>query len=188
MRTLSTSLEGVTILEPDVHGDGRGYFLETWNAARHASLGLPERYAQDNFSSSRKGVLRGLHYQHPNGQGKLVWVVEGEVFDVAVDIRHGSPTFARWFGVHLSGENHRQFYIPPGFAHGFLVLSDRALFCYKCTRLYEPAHDHSVLWDDPELAIEWPLRDEPILSPKDASAPRLRDVSGEHLPQYGREP
>ncbi len=185
MNVIETALPGVLILEPRVFADARGYFLETWNQQRYASLGLPERFVQDNLSSSSRGVLRGLHYQHPNGQGKLVTVLRGEVYDVAVDIRVGSPDFGRWVGVTLSGENHRSLYIPPGFAHGFVVLSDEALFSYKCTEYYAPSCEASLIWDDPDLAIAWP-ESSPILSPKDLAAPRLRDVPRDLLPTYAK--
>lgn len=178
-----TPLAGLLVLEPRIFRDDRGYFLETWNQDRHRALGLPGRFVQDNLSCSRKGVLRGLHYQHPRGQGKLVSVARGEVFDVAVDIRADSPTFGGWFGVTLSDANHRAMYIPPGFAHGFVVLSDEALFSYKCTEYYDPSCEASLRWDDPDLGISWveasPL---PLLSPKDLAAPRLRDVPRDRLP------
>ena len=183
MNSIETALRGVVILEPRVFADARGYFLETWNQARYAGFGLPERFVQDNLSSSTKGVLRGLHYQHPNGQGKLVSVAKGEVFDVAVDIRVGSPTFGQWVGVTLSDQNHRALYIPPGFAHGFVVVSDSALFSYKCTEYYAPTCEASLIWDDPDLAIAWP-ESSPNLSPKDLAAPRLRDVPRDRLPTY----
>ena len=183
MNAIETALPGVLILEPRVFRDDRGYFLETWNGARYADLGLPERFVQDNLSSSTRGVLRGLHYQHPNGQGKLVSVARGEVFDVAADIRPDSPSFGQWVGVTLSSENHRSLYIPPGFAHGFVVLSDDALFSYKCTEYYAPNCEASLIWDDPDLAIEWPEAD-PRLSPKDLAAPRLRDVPRDRLPTF----
>lgn len=176
---------GVLLLEPKVFGDERGWFRETWHGARYAEFGLPAEFRQDNVSLSWRGVLRGLHYQHPRGQGKLVSVLEGVVFDVAVDIRHGSPTFGRWVGCTLDAEAHRQLYIPPGFAHGFVVLSERALFAYKCTELYDPAGDAAIRWDDPAIGIEWPVHG-PLLSEKDAAAPRLGEVVPERLPRYGR--
>jgi dTDP-4-dehydrorhamnose 3,5-epimerase len=181
MEAIETALPGVLILEPRVFRDDRGYFLETWNQARYATLGLPERFVQDNLSSSSRGVLRGLHYQHPNGQGKLVSVARGEVYDVAVDIRVDSPSFGEWVGVMLTDANHRSLYIPPGFAHGFVVLSEMAVFSYKCTEYYSPACEASILWNDPELGIVWPVGS-PTLSPKDAAAPRLRDVPRDRLP------
>ncbi len=181
MNVHKTSLPGVLLLEPRVFRDDRGYFLETWNQTRYAEIGLPERFVQDNLSSSSRGVLRGLHYQHPGAQGKLVSVLHGEVFDVAVDICAGSPSFGQWYGAILSAENARQLYIPEGFAHGFVVTSDFALFSYKCTEFYQPKEEGSIVWNDPEIGIEWPV-ETPRLSPKDASAPRLQDVSPDRLP------
>ncbi len=184
MRVLLTSLPGVLVIEPRVFGDTRGYFLETWQAARYADQGIPDRFVQDNQSLSRRGVLRGLHIQHPHAQGKLISVVAGEVFDVAVDVRRGSPTFGRWTGWVLSGESHRQLWIPAGFAHGFLVLSEEALFSYKCTDYYHPEHEFSVLWDDPAIGIHWPLKEAPLLSEKDRAAPPLSAIPPERLPGY----
>ena len=178
---IETTLPGLKILDPRIFRDDRGYFLETWNQDRLKAHGLPERFVQDNLSSSQKRVLRGLHYQHPNGQGKLVSVVRGEVFDVAVDIRTDSPHFGRWFGIRLSDANHRAMYIPPGFAHGFVVLSDEAIFSYKCTEYYAPTCEASLRWDDPDLGIDW-IEAAPLLSPKDRAAPRLRDVPRDRLP------
>jgi dTDP-4-dehydrorhamnose 3,5-epimerase len=178
-----TKLPGVVFLEPKVYGDHRGYLLETWNRARYEEAGLPSEFVQDNLSFSRRGVLRGLHYQHPSAQGKLVTVLMGEVFDVAVDIRRGSPTFGTWEGFVLSGESKRQVYIPPGFAHGFLVTSETALFSYKCTEFYRPNEEASVLWNDPALGIAWPAG-EALLSPKDESAPRLDQIPEDRLPAY----
>jgi dTDP-4-dehydrorhamnose 3,5-epimerase len=183
MNLIETALPGVVIIEPKVFGDERGYFLETWNQARYASAGLPATFVQDNLSFSRRGVLRGLHFQNPNAQGKLVHVLQGEVYDVAVDIRLGSPTFGHWVAERLSAENKRQLYIPPGFAHGFCVVSETALFAYKCTDLYHPQTEGSVLWNDPDLAIPWPIAD-PELSNKDRAGIRLADVPRERLPVY----
>jgi dTDP-4-dehydrorhamnose 3,5-epimerase len=184
MNVIETRLPGVFIVEPRVFRDDRGYFLETWGASKYGAAGLPIEFAQDNLSCSAPGVLRGLHYQFPTAQGKLVSVVQGEVFDVAVDIRVGSATFGRWEGVTLSAENARQLYIPEGFAHGFLVTGKvPALFSYKCTRGYDPAGQCSILWDDPDLGIDWPVGG-PLLSPKDAEAPRLRDVPESRLPRH----
>ena len=180
MRITETELAGVLLVEPDVYGDARGYFLETWSRARYAAAGLDVDFVQDNLSLSRRGALRGLHFQNPQAQGKLVCVVSGEVYDVAVDVRAGSATFGRWVGVTLSGEDKRQLYVPPGFAHGFCVTSETALFAYKCTRPYSPAAERGVRWDDPDLGIDWPLSD-PLLSEKDRTAPRLRDVPPEWL-------
>lgn len=173
-------LNGLRLIRPRRFGDARGWFLESWQEARYRDAGLPERFVQDNFSYSARGVLRGLHFQNPHAQGKLVMVLLGEVWDVAVDLRRSSPTFGRWQGVRLGGDEPLQFYVPPGFAHGFVVLSDTALFHYKCTAAYSPADEHSVRWDDPDLAIAWPVRD-PVLSARDAAAPRLRDLPPEHL-------
>jgi len=183
LKVIETPIAGVLILEPKVFGDDRGFFLETWNRKRYAEVGLPERWVQDNLSFSRQGVLRGLHYQWPQPQGKLVSVLEGEVFDVAVDIRQGSPTFGRWYGTTLSSENKRQFWVPEGFAHGFVVLSPTALFCYKCTDYYAPDAEMTILWNDPDLEIAWPY-DDPTTSAKDAAGLRLRDVSRDRLPTF----
>jgi dTDP-4-dehydrorhamnose 3,5-epimerase len=183
MQITATPLPGVLLLQPRAFGDERGFFMETWNQARYAELGLPERFVQDNLSFSRRGVLRGLHFQNPNGQGKLVYVLQGEVFDVAVDIRRGSPTFGQFAVATLSAENKHQFYIPPGFAHGFCVTSETALFAYKCTEFYDPAAEASLLWNDPALAIPWPV-DLPELSAKDRVAPTLADFPSERLPRH----
>jgi dTDP-4-dehydrorhamnose 3,5-epimerase len=180
MRLTEMRLPGVLLLEPRVFRDGRGFFVETWNRERYAAAGLEVSFVQDNVSSSRRGVLRGLHFQNPTPQGKLVSVLHGAVFDVAVDLRVGSPTFAGWLGVDLSADNLRQLYIPEGFAHGFLVTSDTAVFSYKCTAPYAPEYERSVRWDDPKIGIEWPI-DSPILSPKDAAAPRLQQVAADDL-------
>lgn len=183
MRIIDTALAGVRIIEPKVFGDDRGFFMETWNQARYAEVGLPAEFVQDNLSFSRRGVLRGLHFQNPNGQGKLVYVLRGEVFDVAVDIRLGSPTFGQSVSAVLSAENRRQFYIPEGFAHGFCVTSDTALFAYKCTTLYDPKSEGSLLWNDPALDIAWPAR-QPELSDKDRRALTLANFPRERLPVY----
>jgi dTDP-4-dehydrorhamnose 3,5-epimerase len=183
MRSLPTALPGVVVFEPRVFGDARGYFLETWNQERYASSGAAPTFVQDNVSSSAQGVLRGLHFQHPHGQGKLVTVLEGEVFDVAIDIRVGSPTFGQSVGVVLSGETKRQIYIPPGFAHGFCVTSERALFMYKCTDSYAPEAEGGIIWNDPDLGIEWPI-ERPALSAKDEKYARLKDVDRARLPTY----
>jgi dTDP-4-dehydrorhamnose 3,5-epimerase len=179
----TTPLPGVRLLKPKVYGDARGFFIETWNRRRYAEAGLDLDFVQDNLSYSRRGILRGLHFQNPQPQGKLVQVLEGEVFDVAVDIRLGSPTFGRWHGVILSAENHHQFYVPEGFAHGFCVISETALFAYKCTDFYRPDTEHSLRWDDPDLAISWPIAD-PILSAKDQAGRCLRDFPRESLPVF----
>ncbi|WP_337244481.1 dTDP-4-dehydrorhamnose 3,5-epimerase [Luteimonas sp. gir] len=181
MKIIETKLPGAVVLEPAVFGDARGFFFETWNAARFGQHGLPTSFVQSNVSSSAKGVLRGLHYQWPRPQGKLVSVLQGEVFDVAVDIRRGSPTFGQWEGVLLSAENKRQFWIPEGFAHGFAVLSETALFSYLCTDVYVKEADAGVRWDDPQIGVEWPI-DAPLLSDKDAQAPLLADIAEDRLP------
>lgn len=182
MNVIETPLPGVLVLEPRVFRDDRGYFLETYSRRRYAELGLPE-FVQDNLSFSRQGVLRGLHYQHPAGQGKLVSVAQGEVLDIAVDIRLGSPTFGKWHGVLLSAENQRQYWVPVGYAHGFVVLSETAVFSYKCTDYYTPSDEGSVLWSDPDLGIDWKVN-HPILAPKDASAPRLAEIPPHRLPSF----
>lgn len=174
MKAIPTAIPDVLIVEPAVFGDARGAFYESWNQrAFDALVGREVRFVQDNHSSSVKGVLRGMHYQVQSAQGKLVRVTEGEVFDVAVDLRRSSPTFGRWVGERLSAENHRMFWIPEGFAHGFLVLSERAQFLYKATDYYAPAHERSLLWNDPAVGIAWPLEGEPILKPKDAAGAPL---------------
>jgi dTDP-4-dehydrorhamnose 3,5-epimerase len=176
-----TKLQGAVVVQPDVFGDDRGYFLETWNRQTYAEAGLDIGFVQDNLSFSRRGTLRGLHFQNPRAQGKLVSVLVGEVFDVAVDIRANSPTFGQWIGVRLSAENKRQFYIPPGFAHGFCVTSETALFAYKCTEFYSAKAEASIRWNDPDLDIDWPV-DEPLLSEKDRHAPYLKDFPVHRLP------
>jgi dTDP-4-dehydrorhamnose 3,5-epimerase len=177
------SIPGLVLIAPRVFGDARGFFLETYQQARYAEFGIEAHFDQDNLSFSARGVLRGLHFQSPQAQAKLVSVVAGEVFDVAVDIRRGSPTFGLWAGVHLSGENRWQFYIPKGFAHGFCVLSETAYFSYKCAGYYAPADERTLHWSDPDLGIEWPLRT-PTLSDKDATGMRLRDFPPEHLARF----
>ena len=183
MNIIETDLPGALIIEPKVFGDERGFFMESWNQARYAEAGMPEQFVQDNLSFSRRGVLRGLHFQNPNGQGKLVYVLQGEVFDVAVDIRLGSPTFGKSVSVELSADNKRQFYIPPGFAHGFCVTSETALFAYKCTTFYDPKSEGSILWNDPMLAIAWPVTD-PELSVKDVAGIPLTEFPRERIPVY----
>lgn len=186
MKVLDTALPGVKIIEPQVFRDARGFFMETWQQARYTAHGLPGCFVQDNVSLSRCGTVRGLHFQNPHAQGKLVYVLQGEVFDVAVDIRRGSPTFGRWEGVVLSADNRRQFYIPAGYAHGFCVVSESALVVYKCTDFYVPQAERGIRWDDPDLGIAWPVRT-PLLSPKDAGYPRLKEVPLEWLPLYSSE-
>jgi len=184
MNITKTKLPGVLILEPKVFGDQRGFFQETFNAQRYQEAGIQETFVQDNHSRSRRGVLRGLHYQMQQTQGKLVSVVRGEVYDVAVDVRKGSETFGQWFGAILNDENHRQLYVPPGFAHGFCVLSDEVDFVYKCTDYYHPQSEKSILWNDPELGVEWPLAiDEITLSAKDAAALPLSQMPDSDLPE-----
>jgi dTDP-4-dehydrorhamnose 3,5-epimerase len=179
----ATDLPGCLLVEPQVFGDERGWFYESWNQARYAEAGIDARFVQANASRSARGVLRGLHYQWPNPQGKLVGVLEGEVWDVAVDIRRGSPTFGKWTAAVLSAENRRQFWIPEGFAHGFVTLSEHALFTYMCTAPYDREADAGIRWDDASLAIDWPVA-EPSLSPKDAKAPFLSEVAEARLPVF----
>lgn len=185
MKAIETSLPGVIVVELAVFGDARGRFMETFRRDRYRDAGIARdlEFVQDNFSSSTRGTLRGLHYQLTSPQGKLVWVTRGAVFDVAVDIRRGSPHFGNWFGTELSADNHRQLWIPPGFAHGFVVISDDADFAYKCTASYDPADDRSIRWNDPALAIGWPLPDgaPPRLSKRDSEAPLLADAA---LPRF----
>lgn len=183
MKVIETSLPGVLVVEPDVFGDPRGFFMETYNEARYGEAGLPTCFVQDNLSFSARRVLRGLHYQNPDGQGKLLHVPRGEVFDVAVDIREGSPTFGEWIGVTLSEKNHHQLWVPEGFAHGFQVTSTHALLAYKCTAPYNREAEGAVLWNDPDIGIGWPVEG-PTLSEKDMNAPRLADLPAGRLPLY----
>ena len=176
MRFIQTEVPGVVIIEPDVHRDGRGFFLETYHQDRYNEAGIRGPFVQDNHSHSLQGTLRGLHAQVRRPQGKLVRAVQGEMFDVAVDIRLGSPSFGRWFGARLSGENFRQLYIPPGCAHGFYVVSPAAQVQYKCTELYDPADEIGIAWNDAEAAIPWPLQGEPLLSARDQANRPLREV------------
>lgn len=172
---IQTPLPGVILIEPKLFSDDRGFFMETYHAERFAAAGIADRFVQDNHSRSRRGVLRGLHYQEPNPQGKLVRCTRGALFDVAVDIRRSSANFGKWYGVELSESNRRLLWIPPGFAHGFCPTTDEADLVYKCTSFYDAAADRSIAWNDPSIAISWPLAD-PILSAKDAAAPLLRDA------------
>ena len=184
MKIIQTTLPEVLLIEPKVFGDHRGFFLETWNSDRYLDAGFPDvGFVQDNHSRSRKGVLRGLHFQLNYPQGKLVQAVTGSVFDVAVDIRVGSPNFGKWIGYELTGENHRQLWIPPGFAHGFSVLSDVVDFTYKCTDLYRPEDEGGVLWSDPAIGIDWHT-DAPLLSEKDKAYLPLSEIPVEGLPRY----
>jgi dTDP-4-dehydrorhamnose 3,5-epimerase len=177
MHLVETAIPDLVIVEPRVFGDERGFFLESWNRKVFAELGLDLDFVQDNHSRSARGVLRGLHFQNPNPQGKLVRVVAGRAWDVAVDLRQSSPTFGQWAGIELSAENKRMFWVPPGFAHGFVSLEDGTDFVYKCTSFYEPANEHSLLWNDPALSIEWPLEGlEPQLSAKDQAGKPLAEV------------
>ncbi|OED96262.1 dTDP-4-dehydrorhamnose 3,5-epimerase [Vibrio breoganii] len=178
MKVIDTEIPEVKIIEPAVFGDERGFFMETWQQKKFEKLvtGKPTQFVQDNHSKSKKGILRGLHYQTENTQGKLVRVVSGEVFDVAVDIRKDSPTFGQWVGVYLSAENKRQLWVPEGFAHGFYVTSDEAEFVYKCTNYYNPAAEVSIAWSDEDIAIDWPLEGIPQLSDKDRNALPLSSV------------
>ena len=182
MRVVATSLPDVLIIKPNVHVDGRGFFLESYQANRYRECGIAGPFVQDNHSRSAAGTLRGLHLQVRRPQGKLIRVVEGEIFDVAVDVRRGSPSFGRWVGVQLSADDFRQLYLPPGFLHGFCVLTESADVAYKCTAPWSPADEISVRWDDPDLAIVWPIAD-PVLSARDAAAPRLADLL-DRLPRY----
>lgn len=178
MKVIDTKIPDVKIIEPTVFGDERGFFMETWNQKRFEEVvtGKPTQFVQDNHSKSKKGILRGLHYQTENTQGKLVRVISGEVFDVAVDIRKSSPTFGQWVGVYLSDENKRQLWVPEGFAHGFYVTSDEADFVYKCTDYYNPKAEVSLAWDDDIINVAWPLQGKPILSEKDKFGSKLGNV------------
>ena len=176
----STKLPGLLRIQPDVYGDARGFFQETWNLRRYTEAGLDRHFVQDNLSYSRRGILRGLHFQNPRPQGKLVYVLEGEVFDVAVDVRADSPTFGQWYGETLSAENHVQLFVPEGFAHGFCVTSEFALFAYKCTDFYNPSAEFSLQWNDPAIGIEWPI-ESPELSAKDKEGIPLNAFSREAL-------
>lgn len=177
-------LPDLVVIEPEVYRDERGYFLETWQEKRYHEAGIEGPFVQDNSSRSERGVLRGLHFQHPSDQGKLVRVARGEVFDVAVDLRVGSKTFGRWWGCTLCDQDHHQVWVPPGFGHGFVVLSPSADFHYKCTAFYAPEHEHCLRWDDPDVGIQWPVAT-PLLSRKDAGARSLRELrEAGLLPRY----
>ncbi|TAN08366.1 MAG: dTDP-4-dehydrorhamnose 3,5-epimerase [Rhodanobacteraceae bacterium] len=183
LKRIDTDLAGVCVIEPVVHGDARGYFFESFHAGKYQSIGIDAHFVQSNVSRSAQGVLRGLHYQWPHPQGKLVSVLEGEVYDVAVDIRRGSPSFGRWAAAMLTADNHRQLWIPEGFAHGFCVVSGAATFMYQCTALYDPAADAGVRWNDAAIGIDWPVA-APLLSAKDETAPYLAEVPADRLPVY----
>jgi dTDP-4-dehydrorhamnose 3,5-epimerase len=180
MKISTCDIAGLFVLEPQVFGDSRGFFMEMWNRRRYHEAGINGDFVQDNISFSKRGILRGLHFQNPNPQAKLMQVLQGEVFDVAVDIRRGSPTFGRWHGVVLSSENKKQFYIPAGFAHGFAVLSETALFHYKCTEFYTPKDEMAIRWDDPDIGIQWPIQ-APLVSDRDSKGLRLNSVPAERL-------
>ena len=182
MKCIDTPIPGIILIEPDVHEDRRGYFIELYHLDRYAKAGLHARFVQDNFARSVQATLRGLHYQRRNPQGKLVMVMEGTIFDVAVDVRRGSPFLGKWYGVELSTENKRQLYIPPGFAHGYCVVSETAAVMYKCTDFYVPEDERGIIWNDPALGISWPVAT-PLLSAKDQSFATL-DESGTELPTY----
>jgi dTDP-4-dehydrorhamnose 3,5-epimerase len=175
VKVLATELPGVLLLEPRVFEDARGSFQELYHERRYAEAGIPGPFVQDNLSRSVRGTLRGLHFQEPHAQGKLIQVLSGSVYDVVVDVRRGSPTFGRWVGLTLSAESQRQLWVPPGFAHGFCVTSERCDFLYKCTEFQAPGSERGIAWDDPALAIPWPVA-EPLLSPKDARLPRLAEA------------
>ncbi|HYX38938.1 MAG TPA: dTDP-4-dehydrorhamnose 3,5-epimerase [Oligoflexus sp.] len=183
MDVRDVDIPGLKVIQPKIFGDERGFFLETYNSQRYHQAGLPATFVQDNVSFSCRGTLRGLHFQNPCTQGKLVMVLQGEVYDVAVDVRLGSPTFGKSFAIYLSSKTKQQFWVPAGFAHGFMVTSDAALFVYKCDALYSPQNEFSLAWDDPDLGIDWPDL-KPILSAKDSNARRLRDFPESQLPVY----
>lgn len=185
MNVINTDIPDLLIIEPKVFGDQRGYFLETFQAERYKSAGILCDFVQDNLSFSAKGVLRGLHFQIKHPQAKLVQVLKGSVYDVAVDIRPGSPTFGKWVGIELSEDNHRQFFIPQGFAHAFCVLSDTALFNYKCSDYYNPHDEGGIIWSDPEIGIDWPMNS-PVLSQKDSIYPKLSEIKPENLPVFSK--
>ena len=184
MKVTELAMPGLKLIEPRRFGDERGWFSEVWQDRRYREAGIPETFVQDNLAMSAKGVLRGLHAQEPHAQGKLVQVFQGEVYDVAVDLRVGSPTFGQWHGVTLSDENALQFYVPPGFLHGYYVISGRALFGYKTTDIYSPQSEFSVRWDDPSIGIDWPLDGAPTLSDKDRTAPLLADVAESRMSRF----
>lgn len=183
LRFIQTFLQDIILIEPEVFNDSRGFLMETFHQRKYAEGGINCQFVQDNYSHSKKGVLRGLHYQLRHPQAKLIYVLSGEIFDVAVDIRKSSPTFGKWFGTSLSSENKRQIYIPEGFAHGFCVLSEAADVVYKCTNFYMPGDDFGILWSDPKINIDWPVRN-PVLSDKDSKHPLLSNIPQDLLPSY----
>jgi dTDP-4-dehydrorhamnose 3,5-epimerase len=183
MKVMTAPLPGVRVIDPAVFGDHRGYFMESYQRRRYAENGIDAVFIQDNISFSVRNTLRGLHYQYPRGQAKLVQVLQGEIFDVVVDIRKGSPTWGQWFGVTLSADNKRQLFVPEGFAHGFCVTSETALFGYKCIDYYLPEDEGGICWNDPQIAIQWPVKD-PILSDRDQHYSELNEISTERLPLY----
>jgi len=183
MKATNTSLPGLLLIEPLIFSDDRGFFFENWNRAKYRDIGLPDEFSQDNISFSKQGVLRGLHFQCPSPQGKLVSVLEGEIFDVAVDIRKGSTTFGKWLGFKLSSSNHHQLWIPAGFAHGFCVLSTQALVSYKSSDYYSPKNESTIIWNDPSIKINWPVSN-PIISDKDSRGIPLAQFSESKLPRF----
>lgn len=183
MNVVPLSLPEVLRIEPDVFGDDRGFFMETWSKPKYEGAGIAEPFVQDNLSRSCRGVIRGLHLQNPHAQGKLIHAIVGEIFDVAVDVRVGSPTFGRWVGETLSSRNKHQLYIPPGFAHGFCVVSEDAVVAYKATDVYHPEAEVGVVWNDPDIGVQWPVA-EAIVSDKDRRHPKLRDIPAERLPRH----
>ena len=182
MKINKIELEGVFIIEPDVFADARGFFMETYHQNRYREMGIDVTFVQDNLSFSRQGTLRGLHFQYPRAQAKLVQVIQGKVLDVIVDIRRGSPTFGRWAGIRLSDQNQKQLFVPENFAHGYCVLSDTAIFTYKCSEFYSPEFEKGFCWSDPDIGIEWPIKD-PVLSDKDSRYPVLKHIPDDALPQ-----
>lgn len=185
MDVIDSPLPGIKIIQPKVFGDARGFFLETYSAQRYRDAGIPDAFVQDNVSLSARGILRGLHFQNPGSQGKLVTVLKGEVFDVVVDVRAGSPNFGKWFGLLLNEETKQQLWVPAGFAHGFVVTSESALFSYKCDAYYQPENEFSLLWNDPEIGIDWPILD-PRLSQKDVLGKALKDFAPSELPIFSQ--
>ena len=183
MKATNTSLPGLLLIEPLIFSDDRGFFFENWNRAKYRDIGLPDEFSQDNISFSKQGVLRGLHFQCPSPQGKLVSVLEGEIFDVALDIRKGSPSFGKWLGFNLSSINHHQLWIPAGFAHGFCVLSTQALVSYKSSDYYSPKNESTIIWNDPSIKINWPVSN-PIISDKDSRGIPLAQFSESKLPRF----